>query len=343
VRKANLVCVAVIAAFTLACRGHEPSAETVKLEAAGGTLPAPLFAQWFKTYTGAHPGVETGYEALGSGTGVKRFIDHTLDFGASDAAMTEDEINRVDPALGVQLLPITASSIVLIYNLAGTPPLKLSRKAYTGIFLGKVVMWNDPLIAKDNVGIELPATPIQVVVRADSSGTTFAFTNHLSAISDAFAKSIGPDKMPEWTIGVRAKGNDGVAARVNDTPGAIGYVAYRTAKSGNLPMASLENKAGAFVAPTIASGLAALDSATVTDDLVIWVTDPEPQESYPIVTYTWVLCYRKYDQKKRDALVDLLSYGLTDGQKDAVLLGYLPLPAKVADKARAALQTITAL
>jgi phosphate transport system substrate-binding protein len=243
----------------------------------------------------------------------------------------------------VQLLPVTASSIVLIYNLPGTPQLKLSRKAYAGIFLGKVTKWNDPLIAKDNEGIRLPAAAIHVVVRADSSGTTFALTNHLSAISEPFARSIGPDKMPDWTIGVRAKGNDGVAATVKNTPGAIGYVAYGTAKSGHLPMASLENKAGAFVAPTTASGLAALDSAMVTDDFIVWVTDPEPKNSYPIVTYTWMLCYKRYDQSKHDALIGLLNYGLTDGQKDAESLGYLPLPAKVADKVRAALLTITAI
>ncbi|MGD0964796.1 MAG: phosphate ABC transporter substrate-binding protein PstS [Candidatus Acidiferrales bacterium] len=341
-RKKDLLCVAVMAAFALACCSRKPAAAAVKLEGAGGTLPAPLYAKWFAAYTGTHPGVETHYEALGSGTGVKKFIDHTVDFGASDAAMTEDEMDRVDPALGVQLLPVTASSIVLIYNLPGIPQLKLSRKAYTGIFLGKVVKWNDPLIAKDNQGIKLPAAAIRVVVRADSSGTTFAFTNHLSAISDAFARSMGPDKMPDWTIGVRAKGNDGVAATVKNTPGAIGYVAYGAAKSGHLSVASLENKAGAFVAPTTASGLAALDSAMVTDDFIVWVADPEPKSSYPIVTYTWMLCYKKYDQSKRDALIGLLNYSLTDGQKDAELLGYLPLPAKVADRVRAALQTITA-
>jgi len=339
----KLLCAAMLSSLALAGCSHQTAAEVVKLEGAGGTLPAPLYAKWFKTFAVAHPGVWTEYEPLGSGTGVKRFINHTVDFGASDAAMTEDEADRVDPALGVLLLPLTASSIVLIYNLPGTPPLKLSRQASAGIFLGKVVQWNDPLIAKDNPGINLPATAIKVVVRADSSGTTFAFTNHLSAISAEFAKSIGPDKMPDWAIGVRAKGNDGVAATVQATPGAIGYVAYGTAKSGNLPMASLQNKAGAFVAPTTASGSSALGSAKMTEDFIVWVADPEPPDAYPIVTYTWMLCYKKYDRKQRDALLDLLNYSLTEGQKDAEPLGYLPLPAKVADKARAALQSIGAI
>jgi len=186
----------------------------LKLQGAGASFPAPLYSKWFKSYSESHPNVQIDYQSVGSGTGIKSFIDKTVDFGASDAATTPDEISRVDPALGVQLLPMTAGAIVITYNLPDVRELKLSRKAYSGIFLGSVKKWNDPLIAKTNPGVKLPASPINVVVRADSSGTTFVFSQHLSAISPEFAKGPGASKMPNWPVGTRSKGNEGVTASV---------------------------------------------------------------------------------------------------------------------------------
>jgi phosphate transport system substrate-binding protein len=273
---------------------------------------------------------------------VKSFIDKTVDFGASDAAMTPEEIGRVDPAQGVQHLPMTAGSIVLTYNLPGVNNLKLSRKAYSGIFLGTVKKWNDPLIAKDNPGVKLPDALINPVVRADSSGTTFVFTQHLSAINPDFAKGPGTSKMPSWPVGTRSKGNEGVTASVKTTPNSIGYIEYGYAKSQGMPMAILENKAGAFVAPTTASGQAALASAQVPDNMIVWVADPEPTDAYPIVTYTWLLVNKKYDKGKLAALQGLLKYSLTDGQKDAEPLGYIPMPAPVVEKVKAVVDTLQA-
>lgn len=319
--------------------GGGASDEPVKLQGAGASFPAPLYLKWFKSYSGAHEGVQVDYQSVGSGSGIKSVIDKTVDFGASDAAMKPEDISRVD--VGVQLLPMTAGAIVLTYNLEGVTELKLSRKAYAGIFLGTVKTWNDPLIAKTNPGAKLPAGPINVIVRADSSGTTFVFTKHMSAISEEFAKSPGVNTMPNWPVGTRSKGNEGVTASIMTTPGSIGYIEYGYARSRKLPMAVLENKSGNFVGATTASGQAALASAQLPDDLIVWASDPDAKDAYPIVTYTWLLCYRQYsDKKKLETLRGLLGYCLNDGQKDCEPLGYIPLPQNVADRVKAAISNI---
>ena len=335
------VIVCSIALLLVSCGGGKtPSGNAVKLQGAGASFPAPLYNKWFKSYSGAHPDVLVDYQSVGSGTGIKSVIDHTVDFGASDAAMKPEDMARVDG--GVQLFPMTAGSIVVAYNLKGLTDLKLPRKAYAGIFLGTVKRWNDPVIAKANPGASLPDLPINVVVRADSSGTSFVFSKHLSAISDDFKNSVGVNTMPNWPAGTRSKGNEGVTASIMTTPGAIGYIEYGYAKSQNVPMASLENKAGKFVAPGTASGQAALASAELPSDLIVWASDPDNADAYPIVTYTWLICYRKYaDPKKRVAVQSLVKYGLTDGQKDAEALGYIPLPGTVVAKATAAVDNIT--
>ena len=334
-----LVC-AVMTLFLAGCNSSATSSsDMVKLQGAGASFPAPLYMRWFKQYSGDHKNVEVDYQSVGSGSGVKSVIDHTVDFGASDAAMKPDEIARVQD--GVQLFPMTAGSIVIAYNLKGVN-LRLSRKAYSGIFLGKVKRWNDPEIVASNPGVNLPDLPINVVVRADSSGTTFVFSKHLSAISDEFDKSVGANTMPNWTVGTKSKGNEGVTAAIMTTPGSIGYIEYGYATSQKVPMATLENKSGKFVAPTTASAQAALASAELPDNLIAWASDPQSADAYPIVTYTWLICYKKYpDKRKQQAIQDLVKYGLTDGQKDAESLGYVPLPASVVAKATAALQNIT--
>ena len=315
------------------------ASDLVKLQGAGASFPAPLYFKWFKTYTGSHNNVQVDYQSVGSGSGIKSLIDRTVDFVASDAAMNQGEMSQV--AAGVQCLPVTAGSIVLSYNIQGVTALKLSRKAYAGIFLGKVKRWNDPLIANTNPGVKLPNIPINVVVRADSSGTTFVFSKHLSTISPDFAKSPGTNKMPNWPTGTRSKGNEGVTASIKTTPGSIGYIEYGYAKSQKLPMAILENKSGNYVAATSASGQAALASAKIPNDMIVWASDPNGKDAYPIVTYTWLLFYKNYPDKKKAAILkDLLKYVVTDGQKFAEPLGYIPLPKIVSDKVIAATQNI---
>ncbi|MDR3674383.1 MAG: phosphate ABC transporter substrate-binding protein PstS [Acidobacteriota bacterium] len=331
---------AIITVSFVACSGNKSSSNGVRLQGAGASFPAPLYQKWFKSYSAAHNGVQIDYQSVGSGSGVKSVIDKTVDFGASDAAMTPEDMAKVDG--GVQLLPMTAGCIVLTYNLKGVTSLKLSRAAYAGIFLGKVKKWNDPLIAKENPGVSLPDEPVNVVVRADGSGTTFVFTKHLSAISPAFAQSPGVNTLPNWPVGTRSKGNEGVTASVMMTPGAIGYIEYGYAKSQNLPMAILENKSGNFVAPTTESAQAALGTAQFPENLIAWVPDSDAKDAYPIATYTWIICYKQYhDKAKFQVIQDLLTYCVTDGQKESEALGYIPLPAGVADKSKAAIQNIT--
>jgi len=335
--------ITMIAVFALsvtltACGGSRE--ESVKLQGAGASFPAPLYLKWFKSYSGAHPNVQVDYQSVGSGSGVKSFMDRTVDFAASDAAMKPEDMAKIDG--GVQLLPMTAGKIVLAHSLKDVPNLKLSRDAYVGIFSGKITKWNDPAIAKDNPDVKLPDAPINVIVRADSSGTTFVFTKHLSTISKEFEKDVGVNTMPNWPVGTKSKGNEGITAALLTTPGSIGYIEYGYAKSQNLPMAVLQNKAGNFVVPTIESAQAALASGELPPDLIAWVSDPEGKDAYPIVTYTWMIFHKKYDNKaKAKALRAMIDYGLTDGQKESEALGYVPLPPQVVTKVKAAAETIS--
>jgi len=318
-----------------------PAGTSVKLQGAGASFPAPLYNKWFKAYSAAHQNVLVDYQSVGSGSGIKSVIDHTVDFGASDAAMSADDMAKVPE--GVQLFPMTAGAIVLAYNVQGVEGLKLSRQAYAGIFLGKIKRWNDPAIAQANPGAKLPDQPINVVVRADGSGTSFVFSQHLSTMSEEFGKSVGANTMPSWPVGTKSKGNEGVTASILSTPGSIGYIEYGYARSQKMPMAILENKSGKFVEASTASGQAALSSVTVPDDMIAWAKDPEAADAYPVVTYTWLICYKKYsDKNKATAIQDLVRFGLTEGQKDAEALGYIPLPESVVAKATSVTQTLAA-
>ena len=243
----------------------------------------------------------------------------------------------------MQLLPMTAGALLSWRTICHSTRIwRLLRDAYVRIFLGKITKWNDPAIAIANPGQKLPDMKIHVVVRAYSNGTTYAFTKHLSAVSEDFAKSVAANELPKWTVGTKAKGSEGVVAAVGKTPGAIGYVEYGYAVAAKLMTASLQNKAGKYVEPTIASGESALAAAALPEDMIVWVSDPEGEGSYPIVAFTWIICYRQYDVNKAAALKDLLTYCLTDGQKSSALLGYIPLPESVTEKVKAAVGNIGA-
>ena len=312
------------------------SAAGQQLSGAGASFPAPLYQRWAVEYNKLHPNVQTNYQSVGSGAGVKQFTQGTVDFAASDAAMSDEEIEKVKQ--GVIMIPATAGSIVIAYNLPEVKDLKLSRDAYVGIFLGKITKWNDPAIAKDNPDVKLPDLPINVAFRSDGSGTTFVFTKHLSAISPDFADEVGTDKSVTWPAGAGGKGNEGVTALVKQTPGTIGYVEYGYAVNNGLSMASLQNKAGKFVKPTDESGAATLSHVEFPENLRIWPEDPAGDDDYPIATFTWLLLYKKYsDAAKLKALKEFITYGLTDGQKFSSELGYIPLPAAVVEKSKAAL------
>lgn len=311
----------------------------VKLIGSGASFPAPLYDRWFKEFTKKDGVITVDYQSVGSGQGVKSFIAGQTDFGASDAAMSDQEIAEAKG--NVVLLPMTAGAVVLAYNLEGVAELKLPREAYTQIFLGTIKKWNDPKIAAANPGAALPDQDIAVVHRSDGSGTTYVFTQHLAALSEAWKAGPGVNKSVEWPTGVGAKGNEGVSAQVKQTPGAIGYVEYAYAALSKQPMVALENKSGKFVAPTLESAAAALGSVELPPDLRAWLTDPAGETSYPIVTYTWVLAKKKYDDpEKAKALKKVLAWSLTEGQKLSSSLNYIPLPAPVVAKVLQALEQV---
>jgi phosphate transport system substrate-binding protein len=319
----------------------------ILLQGAGATFPSPLYNQWFAAYQKAHPKTVITYDSVGSGEGIRRFLGRSVkredrvDFGASDAALQDADIAKVPD--GVAMVPMTAGGVVLAYNLPDIPQeLKLSRRAYAGIFLGEITNWNDPLIAGSNPGIKLPKLTIVTVVREDSSGTTFAFTKHLDAISEKWRGRYGPTTLVDWPgNAMRAKGNEGVAGLLSHSVGAVGYVGYEFAHRYGLQTARLENKTGNFVNPSEASLQAALASAQMPENLRVFVPDPSGPEAYPIATFTWILLRHNYaDQAKSKALRDLFAWSLGDGQHYASDLGYIPLPREVGEKAQAALQTV---
>jgi phosphate transport system substrate-binding protein len=319
------------------------AADKVKLQGSGASFPFPLYGRWFKTYSKNHKNVTIDYQAKGSGAGIKDFMNRTVDFAASDAAMTDEQMAAV--TAGVQLLPVTAGEIVLAYNLPkGPQELKLSREAYPKIFLGEITKWNDPLIAAANPGVPLPDQEITIVRRADSSGTTYVFTQHLSTISEAWKNGPGTGTTVNWASSdkfIAAPKNDGITATIKQTPGSIGYIEYGFAKLTKLPMASLENQAGKFVKPSLESGQAALANVEMPPDLRAWLPDPEGEGAYPIVTYTWLLFYKKYDDPAKAAAIrDVVEYVLTEGQKISDKMGYIPLPDNVVQVVNEAAKSI---
>jgi phosphate transport system substrate-binding protein len=322
----------------------------VTLQGSGATFPAPLYKRWFLEYYKQHPNVRVNYQPIGSGAGIRQFTEGLVTFGASDAFMSKDEIAKVPEGRGVILLPMTAGSIVLCYNMPGAPEgLKLRREVFADIFLGKIDSWADPAIRESNPEFSLPDVPITVVRRADSSGTTYNFTNTLCDFSEDWRKAKGekPSKTIPDPVGIAGKGNSGVAALIQQTPGAMGYLEYGYADLAHLPMAHLQNKAGAFVKPTPDSGAAALVGIKIPDDPskpnYLHVNEPYPkgEDAYPIVTCTWLLCARHYDDaKKAQELKNVIRYCLTDGQKISAELGYIPLPEELREKCLAAVDQI---
>lgn len=305
------------------------AANALDLNGAGATFPEPLYTKWFFEYNKKNPDVKINYQAIGSGGGINQITKKTVDFGASDAAMTDEELAKAPGK--ILMLPMTAGAVVVTYNVPGAPKdLKLDRETLAGIFLGKITKWNDPKIVKTNPKVKLPDQAISVVRRADGSGTTFIFTNHLSGISPEWKTAVGSGKSVKWPVGLGAKGNDGVAAQVQQTPGAIGYIELAYASQNKLPEAVLQNKEGKFVAPSPAAVSAALEGTKYPENLRVFIEDPDGPKSYPIVGLTWMLVYEKMDDKaKADGLKKFIDWALADGQKMSASLEYAPLPANL--------------
>jgi phosphate transport system substrate-binding protein len=335
-----------------ACSRSEPEVRgrveprTISLTGAGATFPSVLYNHWFAVYQYSHPMMDFTYAAVGSDEGVRRFIgkniatEEKVDFGASDAAMSDAEISSTGN--NALMIPVTAGCVVLAYNLPGfREELKLARKAYAGIFLGEIKKWNDRLISQSNPGVKFPDLPIASVVRQDGSGTTFAFTRNLYAISEKWRRQFGRATLVDWPrSAMRAKGNEGVAGLIQSSEGAIGYVAPEFARKLRLNIAALENQAGRFVKPSAESCAAALATAEVPDNLRIFISDPKGIDSYSVATFSWILLRKKYNRETAVALREFFHWCLQDGQRYSADLGYVRVPASIVQRAVATLNGI---
>ncbi len=310
---------------------------------AGATFPAPLYLKWIDEFEAANNAIDVEYDVVGSGEGINRFLTGSIDFGASDRAMSDADMSNVER--GVQLIPATAGMVVLAYTLPGVDqPIRIPRDVEVDIFMGEITEWDDPRIQDANPDIELPGLSIALVARSDGSGTTFAFTNHLSAISPEWAEAVGAATLVGWPGHMmRARGNEGVAAEIKRGHGTLGYVEYGFARRLGLQMAVLENNAGQFVDPDAESGQAALagTASDMPDNLKLFIPDPAGEDAYPITTYSWLMLYQSYDDAdKKQALDQFVNYGLTDGQQFADELGYIPLPQNVVELAMQGLKNV---
>ena len=326
--KARLMAVILLSMSSLAL------ADTpIKLEGAGATFPATLYKKWLENYKKVAPATFIRYDAVGSGEGVSRFLADRVDFGASDTPLSVAHTQQAKH--GAVSVPVTAGMIVLAYNLAGlNGPLKLSRETYIDLLMGKIPRWNDARIQKTNPGLNLPADDIVLVLRHDSSGTTEALTKHLDAVSPKWRKEgPGVGKLVTWPAqSMLVNGNESVAARIKLSVGAVGYVEYSFAKQLNLPMAQLENKAGNFIAPSNEVGINTLaaNPAQNEQSLREVLTDPAGAQSYPMISYSWLLLKKNYaDTAKSAALKRFVTWGLESGQDSATNAGYLRLPSNV--------------
>ncbi|MGF1577598.1 MAG: phosphate ABC transporter substrate-binding protein PstS [Cyanophyceae cyanobacterium] len=317
-----------------------PSGSPIVLNGAGASFPAILYLRWFSDYLAVNPNIVVNYQSLGSAAGIQQILDGTVDFGASDVAMSDEEINRV--SRGVILVPMTAGSIVVSYNLPGIGSgLRLSRAVFADLFLGIITRWNDPRLVALNPDLELPDRDVVLVYRADGSGTTHTFTSHLSAISPSWREQVGMGVSVEWPAGFGALRNEGVSAQIQLEEGVLAYVENAYAVELNLSRAALENQTGSFVLPTPESTLAAVDEIELPDNLRGFNPDPVSPEAYPISTYTWILLYKSYpDPDKARAIQTSMRWCLTEGQRQSTALGYLPLPARVVERGLAALDQI---
>jgi phosphate transport system substrate-binding protein len=334
-------------AATQAPGGGTPTVPSgnVTLQGAGATFPAPLYGTWFEAFSAKYPTIQVDYQANGSGAGIKAITQQTVDFGASDAPMKDEEIAAVPSGATILHVPTALGAVVLIYNLPGVDNLQLDAANVAGIYLGTITKWNDPAIAANNPGVTLPATDILVVHRSDGSGTTNAFTTYLDTVSPDWHSQVGKGKEVKWPTGIGAQGNDGVAGGVKQTEGAVGYVELNYATTAKLTSAKLKNADGNFVPGSTAGVTAAAEAAVDSfpaDFRQAPIINGAGADTYPIASYTYILIYQdQKDLAKAQALVAFLQWALTEGQQTEESLGYAPLPAPVQQKAVDELHTVT--
>jgi phosphate transport system substrate-binding protein len=313
-----------------------PPSQSVNLNGAGATFPAPLYTKWFDEYNKL-TGVKINYQAIGSGGGISQITEGTVDFGASDGIMTADQQAKAEAAHGPILhIPMTSGAVTIVYNLTGTGTgqLKLTGDVLANIYLKKITKWNDPAIAALNTGLTLPNTDIAVVHRSDGSGTTFIFTNYLSKVSSEWKDKVGNATSVNWPGDIGGQGNAGVAGQVKQIPGSIGYVELAYALQNNISYAILKNAAGNYIAPSLASTTKAAEGITLPDDMKVLITNSPNPDAYPIAGFTWILAYvNQTDKDKGTALVNMMWWAIHTGQQYTTPLDYAPLPADAVTKA----------
>jgi phosphate transport system substrate-binding protein len=318
----------------------------LSINGAGATFPYPMYSKWFDEYQKKNPSVQINYQSIGSGGGIKQVTEGTVDFGASDGPMNDDQLKAFKEKHGFGILhfPTVLGAVVPTYNIPGvSAPLNFTPDALAGIFLGKITKWNDPAIAGANKGVNLPSADIVVVHRSDGSGTTYCWTDYLSKVSQEWKDKVGKGTSVNWPVGLGGKGNEGVTGQIKNAPNSIGYVELIYAVSNNIAYGSVRNSSGSFVKADLASVSAAAAAAakTMPDDFRVSITDPPGKTAYPIATFTWLLIPEKFsDAAKRDAIKGFLSWMLVDGQNYAEQLSYAKLPTTVVAKEKKALAKV---
>jgi phosphate transport system substrate-binding protein len=315
----------------------------VRLQGAGATFPNPLYQKWLSEYGKINPNIRIDYQSIGSGGGIKQIKDQTIDFGASDSPMSDEDLKSATGA--ILHIPTVLGAVVLTYNLQGVAqPLRFSPDVIADIFLGKIKRWDDARIKADNQNVSLPAADISVVHRSDGSGTSAVFTDYLSKVSPEWKAQVGTGTSPKWPVGLGGKGNEGVTGQVKQTPNTIGYVELAYAVQNKLPVALIKNSSGNFVEPALDAVTAAASEsiATTPEDLRVSITNAGGANAYPIASYTYILAYQaQRDAAKGKALVDFLWWGIHDGEKFARDLQYAPLPEEIVKRAEAKINSIT--
>lgn len=312
----------------------------ITLNGGGATFPYPIYSKWFDEYYKLHPNLQINYQSIGSGGGIRQMTERTIDFGATDSPMTDEQLSKVNGT--ILQIPTLLGAVVLVYNLPGIKELNLTGEAIADIFMGHIKKWNDPAIAKINPGIRLPSESILVVHRADGSGTTFCFVDYLSKISPNWENNVGRGTAVRWPTGLGGKGNEGVTGLVGQMPNSIGYVEMIYANRNHIPYATVRNQSGKFIKASVEAVTAAAASASkaMPQDYRVSITNALGEQVYPISTFTWLLIYQKNAGNKGAILKGFLKWMLTEGQKMAPKLGYAPLPKGVADMAQKTIASI---
>jgi phosphate transport system substrate-binding protein len=328
-RMMKLIALPVCALLLTLGTGLHPAAAQLLMNGAGATFPYPIYSKWFDEYAKVNPQARFNYQSIGSGGGIRQITERTVDFGASDGPLTDEQLQK---APGLLHIPTVLGAVVVTYNLPGDPKLRFTPDLLADIFLGKLTKWNDPRLTAINPRATLPDQAILVVHRSDGSGTTYIWTDYLSKVSPAWLQQVGRGTSVNWPVGLGGKGNEGVSGQVKSTPGALGYVELAYAIQNHLPVSAIRNQAGKFVEPTIQSTTAAAAGAakTMPADFRVSLTNPPGETAYPIASFTWLLVYKdQTDPAKGRALVQFLDWAIHQGQRYTADLLYAPLPAPV--------------